>query len=70
MAECRLCLEQAKKARRGDAHVHLEPCGEQRLFKGMTSRGYEEQDYQCTVCQTKFTRSTNRNDLFWTLWQG
>ena len=41
-----------------------------RIFKGARPRGFEEQDYQCLVCKAKFTHSTNKNDLSWTLWQG
>lgn len=67
---CGMCQEQAKKSRRGDPHKYLALIEEPRIFKSLHSKGYEEQDYQCQVCQSKFTRSTNRNDLVWTLWQG
>jgi thymidine kinase len=70
MAICGMCQEQAKKALRGDAHQYLAKVDAPRVFKGGQSKGYEEQDYQCQVCQAKFTRSNNRNDLAWTLWQG
>ena len=41
-----------------------------RVFRGRNHRGFEEQDYQCQTCQAKFTHSTDKNDLAWTLWQG
>lgn len=67
---CGMCQEQAKKALRGEPHQHLARIDERRIFKGGQARGYQEQDYQCLVCKAKFTRSTNKNDLAWTLWQG
>ncbi len=70
MDTCGMCKEQANKSRRGAPHQYLVKLEEPRIFKGGNSRGYEEQDYQCQVCRSRFTRSTNRNDLVWTLWQG
>jgi hypothetical protein len=67
---CGMCQEQTKKSLRGNPHEYLAKIDSPRIFKGVSSRGYEEQDYQCQVCKSKFTRSTNRNDLMWTLWQG
>ena len=43
---------------------------EPRLYKGRNARRYEEQDYQCLECKARFTQSTDKNDLAWTLWQG
>lgn len=70
MSNCSMCKEQATKTLRGNPHQYLVKIDETRIFKGGNSRGYEEQDYQCQLCEAKFTRSTNRNDLAWTLWQG
>jgi hypothetical protein len=70
MATCAMCEEQSKKTRNGKPHEYLGKADTPRLFKGARSRGFEEQDYECRVCQAKFTHSTNKNDLAWTLWQG
>jgi hypothetical protein len=70
MANCARCEEQAKKTRNGKPHQYLGKADVPRLFRGAQSRGFAEQDYQCQVCQAKFTHSSNRNDLAWTLWQG
>ena len=70
MERCAMCKEHEKKALSGNPHQYLAKIDEPRYFKGGISRRYEEQDYQCQVCKSKFTHSTNRNDLAWTLWQG
>jgi len=70
MTLCGMCEEQAKKSRSGKPHQYLERADAPRLFKGAQSRRFEEQDYQCRVCRTKFTHSSNKNDLAWTLWRG
>lgn len=70
MTLCEPCATQAKRSPRGKAHEHLVKIGTCRLFKGQGARSFEEQDYQCLTCSAKFTQSTNRNDLAWTLWQG
>lgn len=70
MDVCDLCKEQMKKTSNGKPHESLSECGERRQYKGIKPRGFEEQDYQCQACQAKFTQSSNRNDLAWTLWQG
>lgn len=70
MTHCLLCEEQAKKLRNGKPHPHLQKADQPRLFRGANPQGYEEQDYQCEVCNARFTHSTNRNDLAWTLWRG
>jgi hypothetical protein len=70
MAICDLCKAQAKKTSSGKPHESLEKVDEVRIFPGKKPRGFEEQDYQCQKCQAKFTQSTNKNDLAWTLWQG
>jgi len=67
---CVLCKEQMDKTRRGKPHQYLSITDEPRIFTGEKPRGYQEQDYQCKTCRAKFTWSTNRNDLPWTLWQG
>ena len=67
---CGMCEAQVKKSQKGDPHQFLAKIDEQRIFKSVCSKGYAEQDYQCQVCSAKFTKSTNRNDLAWTLWRG
>jgi len=70
MEICRQCEKQAIKYRGGKPHGFLVEVDESRIFKGNNNRGYEEQDYQCLMCKSKFSWSTNKNDLTWTLWQG
>jgi len=70
MGVCDLCREQATKTRNGKPHVWLVKLGEPRIFRGRGARGFEQQDYQCLHCRARFTRSSDRNDLAWTLWQG
>jgi len=70
MSLCDLCREQVKKTRNGKPHERLVKLGEPRIFKGSGARGFEQQDYQCLHCRARFTRSGDRNDLAWTLWQG
>lgn len=67
---CDLCAEQSKKSRSGKPHDALTKIDEPRIFRGKNPRRFEEQDYQCQTCKAKFTQSTNKNDLAWTLWQG
>lgn len=67
---CDQCAEQAKKSRNGKPHEYLVKVDECRIFKGIKPRGFEQQDYQCLSCRSKFTQSTDKNDLAWTLWQG
>ena len=70
MTICDLCDKQSKKSINGKPHEDLIKVDESRLYKGKNPRGFEEQDYQCLTCKSKFTQSTNKNDLAWTLWQG
>ena len=70
MNSCGMCKEQVKKTHRGNAHEYLAAMDEPRVFRGQQGRGYREQDYRCEVCRAKFTWSSNRNDLAWTLWEG
>ncbi len=70
MEICDHCEKQVKKSHRAKPHDWLKPFGDVRIFKGSQSRGYEEHDYQCLTCSAKFTRSTDKNNLPWTLWQG
>ena len=70
MSLCKQCEDQAKKKTNGKPHDFLVEVGEKRTFGASRSRGFEEQDYQCAMCKSKFTHSSNRNDLAWTLWQG
>ena len=69
MEICNLCQEQPKKTRRGKPHHGLVKVDEARIFPGAGPRGYEEQDYKCLSCGSKFTQSSSKNDLAWTLWQ-
>ena len=70
MSPCERCEEQTGKGSSRKPHDRLVKVGEVRIYKGVKPRGFEEQDYQCQECQAKFTQSTNKNDLAWTLWQG
>ena len=70
MSICEECENQKSKGSRSKPHDHLVKVGEQRIYKGVKPRGFEEQDLQCQSCTAKFTQSTNKNDLAWTLWQG
>lgn len=70
MKICKLCEEQSKKSHNGNPHENLIKTDEIRIFKGQPPRFYEEQDYQCLTCKSKFTHSTNKNDMEWTLWRG
>lgn len=70
MQTCRLCEEQEKKTRNGKPHEYLKKVDEVRIFKGTNARSYDEQDYQCLACSSKFTHSTDKNNLAWTLWRG
>jgi hypothetical protein len=69
MQLCNLCNEQSKKSLNGKPHEFLIEIDKRRIFKGRNPRGFEEQDYQCHTCNAKFTQSTNKNDLAWTLWR-
>ena len=69
MDVCSLCETQAKITRNGRPHEYLVSIDEPRIFKGAPPRGYQEQDYQCLTCKSKFTHSTGKNDIAWTLWQ-
>lgn len=69
MPICTQCEDQAKKSKRGKPHPALVELDAPRIFSGSGPRGFEEQDYQCLTCQTRFTRSSDKNDLAWTLWQ-
>jgi hypothetical protein len=70
METCSLCQEQAKKSHRAKPHDDLIKVDESRIFTGNRSQGHEEQDFKCLGCKSKFTHSTGKNDLAWTLWQG
>jgi hypothetical protein len=70
MKICERCEEQSKKTRNGKPHEYLAKVDEVRIFTGKKPRGFEEQDYQCLTCQSKFTQSSDKNDLAWTLWRG
>lgn len=70
MKNCDLCADQAKMSQNGKPHQFLDKADAVRVFKGAKPRGFEEQDYRCQICNAKFTFSTNKNDLAWTLWQG
>jgi len=69
MEICLLCEELSKKTH-GKPHKDLIKVDEPRIFKGGISGGFIEQDYLCMACDSKFSHSTNKNDLTWTLWRG
>jgi hypothetical protein len=69
MEICALCEGQSAKSRNGKPHENLFKVNDARIFKGMGARGFDEQDYMCMTCKSKFTRSTDKNDLAWTLWR-
>lgn len=70
MSICEPCQKQEKKSRTGKPHEALAALAEPRIFNGVRARQFIEQDYQCQSCQARFTHSTNKNDLAWTLWRG
>jgi hypothetical protein len=70
MEVCSLCQEQTKKTYRGKPHQGLIKVDAARIFSGASPRGHEEQDYKCMDCESRFTQSSGKNDLAWTLWQG
>lgn len=70
MSNCAMCEDQSKKSRGGKPHQYLVKTDDSRQFKGAHPPGFEEQDYECLICKARFTHSTSRNDLSWTLWQG
>jgi hypothetical protein len=70
MKTCDRCEEQSRKSRNAKPHEFLTTINERRIFKGKAPRGFEEQDYQCLTCKSRFTQSTDKNDLAWTLWRG
>jgi len=70
MKTCDRCEEQSGKSRNAKPHEFLVKIDEVRIFKGKAPRGFEEQDYQCLTCRSRFTQSTDRNGLAWTLWRG
>ena len=69
MRICKFCEEQSLKSHKGKPHENLIKVDALRIFKGQKPRRFEEQDYRCLTCKSKFTRSTNKNDNEWTLWQ-
>jgi hypothetical protein len=48
-------------------HQLLKEVGKRRIFRGMRTGGYEEQDCTCEKCDTKFTYSNDKNDCSWLL---
>lgn len=70
MVMCNLCEKQSKKVSSGRPHDYLVEIDEPRLFKGAAPYKYKEQDYLCLTCNSKFSHSTNKNDVAWTLWRG
>ena len=70
MKICDLCTTLDKKTSKTKPHRFLEVLSETRTFHGSQSSGFVEEDFQCLQCRAKLTRSTNKNDFGWTLWQG
>jgi hypothetical protein len=69
MEICVLCEEQSKKVNTGKPHENLIKVDDLRIFKGVALGGFREQDYRCLTCNSKFSHSTNKNDVRWTLWR-
>ena len=69
MEICDQCKEQSTKSYRAKPHDSLRQVDDVRIFKSLKSKGYIEQDYQCNTCNSKFTQSTNKDDLPWVLWE-
>lgn len=65
MEICDLCIKQSNKSSSGRPHENLFKVDKVRNYNG-----FKEQDYLCQSCKSKFTHSTNKNDLTWTLWMG
>jgi len=70
MGICDLCEKQSRKSHKSKPHEYLIKVDDPRIFGGKNPRGFEEQDYLCMTCQSKFTQSSDKNNLAWTLWQG
>jgi hypothetical protein len=70
MEMCALCEKQSKKVRNGKPHENLIKVDKPRIFVGASTNGFKEQDYLCLTCKSKFSHSTNKNDVTWTLWRG
>ncbi len=70
MEMCVLCEKKKKKIRNGKPHINLIAMDEPRIYTGKAPGGFKEQDYLCLTCHSKFSHSTNKNDLSWTLWRG
>jgi len=69
MKICELCAAQSKKTHNGKPHEDLMEMDAPRIFGGKPPRGFTEQDYKCLSCESRFTWSTSRTDLAWTLWR-
>jgi hypothetical protein len=66
---CPQCDKQTGKSQGTKPHEYLRKVEERRVFGG-GKNGFVEQDYQCVLCEAKFTHSTDKNDLGWTIWRG
>lgn len=65
MEICEQCNAQSAKARYSDPHENLQEFGKPRIFRGLPTGGFEEQDYICKTCGTKFTYSNDKDDVGW-----
>ena len=70
MKRCELCKEQAGKGRRDGPHERLLRDGSERSYPGGFAAGryidaFEERDYVCEDCETKFMFSNDKNDFGW-----
>ena len=67
---CKYCQEQKAKRRHDSAHQFLKQRGEQRTYRGGMFGGYEEQDYVCSKCDSRFIHSSDKNDCGWIFCSG
>ena len=56
---------QKTKGRHEDAHEDLVAVGAARNVRGVRTAGYEEQDYDCSVCGAQFMHSSDSYDDGW-----
>lgn len=66
MNMCIACKEQYQKGRYDNSpHTGLLPIGEAKIFRGMRTGGYEEQEYTCRLCEAHWIHSNDKNDIAW-----
>lgn len=65
MSICTECEKQKEKSRYDNPHKDLVVNGESKSYRGGIFGGYEETPYICTVCETRFIHSNDKNDDGW-----